>query len=168
MGMQTMANRIAPEMLRNAMRQWATGVALVTVGNQAYAHGMTVNSLTSISLEPPLILVSLERSTRTHQLVKDQGRFAVAILRTDQRDISEIFAGRTPDEGDRFKDVEITLTPSGIPVPRHSLATLDCVIEETLDAGTHTVYIARVEDANVSADSPPLLYFNRNYRKLAD
>jgi flavin reductase (DIM6/NTAB) family NADH-FMN oxidoreductase RutF len=163
-----MTKQIASETLRTVMRQWATGVALVTVGSQDQAHGMTVNSLISISLEPPLVLVSLERSTRTHHRALDQGRFAVAILRADQRDISEIFAGRTPDEGNRFKDVEIDLTSWGIPVPKNSLATLDCAIEETIDAGTHTVFIARVVDTQVSGNAPPLLYFNRNYRKLAD
>ncbi len=163
-----MTDRVSPEMLRTVMRQWATGVALVTVGRQGYAHGMTVNSFVSISLEPPLILVSMERSARTHHIALEERRFAVVILSTDQRDLSEIFAGRTPDEGDRFKSMETELTPSGIPVPRNTLAVLDCAIEETIEAGTHTVFIARVEHAEVSGDSPPLLYFNPNYRKLAD
>lgn len=162
-----MANHIAPDELRAAMRRWATGVALVTVGNRAAGHGMTVNSFTSISLEPPTILVSLERTTRTHRLALEQGRFAVAILGDDQEDLSEIFAGRTPDTDDRFKDIDVEHTTSGIPVPQGCLAVLDCVIDRTIDAGTHTLFIALVEHVRISAAGAPLLYFNRDYHRLS-
>lgn len=166
-GSIAMIDKIPPEMLRAVMRHWATGVALVTVSAGKHAHGMTVNSFTSISLEPPLILVSMESSTRTHQMALDERRFAVTILRADQRELSNVFAGRTSDEGDRFKGVDAVLTPSGIPVPTDHLAVLDCAVEQTIDAGTHTVFIARVEHAEISGDNPPLLYFNRDYRRLA-
>jgi flavin reductase (DIM6/NTAB) family NADH-FMN oxidoreductase RutF len=162
-----MTDWITPDQLRAVMRQWATGVALVTVGNEKHAHGMTVNSLTSISLEPPLILVSMERSTRTHRMALEFGHFAVTILHSHQRELSEIFAGRTSDNDDRFKGIETRTTPSGIPIPADSLGVLDCRIDRTITAGTHSVFFARVEYAQVSGDEPPLLYFNRAYRKLA-
>lgn len=166
--MASMGDHITSEELRAAMRHWATGVALVTVGDREYAHGMTVNSLTSISLEPALILISLERSSRTHRMVLEQSRFAVAILRTDQKDLSDIFAGRKGDDEDRFEGVATELTASGIPVPTGTLAVLDCAVERTIDASTHTVFIAQVEDIQISDGGPPLLYFNRDYRKLAE
>ncbi|MGD2057481.1 MAG: flavin reductase family protein [Anaerolineales bacterium] len=163
-----MRDQVTPDELRAAMRHWATGVALVTVGDQKNAHGMTVNSLTSISLEPALILVSLERTARTHRMALEYGRFAVAILRADQKELSDIFAGRTADDEDRFVGVTTELSASGIPVPEGSLAVLDCAVEQTIEAGTHTVFIARVENTQVSDGGPPLLYFNRNYRNLAE
>lgn len=159
---------IPPEHLRRVMRLWATGVTLVTAGDADHAHGMTVNSFTSISLEPALILVSLERDTRTHQMAVDSNRFAVSILREDQQELSEIFAGRTPDEGDRFANVYKDFTPAGIPVPSQSLAVLDCLVEKTIEAGTHTLFIALVEHASVSEHASPLLYFNRDYRRLVE
>ena len=162
-----MVDHITPDQLRAAMRNWATGVALVTVGDRDQGHGMTVNSFTSISLEPPLILVSIERTTRTHHLALENGRFAIAILKADQEELSEIFAGRTPDNDNRFKDVDVEYTPAGIPVPLEPMAVLDCVIDRTMDAGTHTLFIALVEHARISADGAPLLYFNRDYHRLS-
>jgi flavin reductase (DIM6/NTAB) family NADH-FMN oxidoreductase RutF len=162
-----MTEQPTPQLLRAAMRQWATGVSLVTVGNSDRAHGMTVNSFTSVSLDPALILVSMERSTRTHQMALNEGRFAVAILSADQKEISDVFAGRKADTEDRFAGMTTALTPSGIPVPLGTLAALDCSIEMTIDAGTHTIFIARVEHADVSAGDAPLLYFNRNYHKIS-
>jgi flavin reductase (DIM6/NTAB) family NADH-FMN oxidoreductase RutF len=162
-----MVDQIAPEELRAAMRHWATGVALVTVDDHNHGHGMTVNSFTSISLIPPLIMVSMEQTTRTHRLTLDDGRFAVAILREDQKDLSEIFAGRTSDEDNRFKGVEKEFSPSGIPVPTGTLAVFDCTVERTINAGTHTLFIARVKHIQISAGGPPLLYFNRDYHKFS-
>ena len=162
-----MVDHIAPDQLRAAMRHWATGVALVTVGNQEQGHGMTVNSFTSISLEPPLILVSMERTARTHHMAIENSRFAVAILKADQEELSEIFAGRTSDNENRFEDVDVEYTPSGVPVPQGSMAVLDCAIDRTMDAGTHTLFIALVEHAHISADGAPLLYFNRDYHRLS-
>jgi flavin reductase (DIM6/NTAB) family NADH-FMN oxidoreductase RutF len=163
-----MVDHIAPDELRAAMRHWATGVALVTVGDHNQGHGMTVNSFTSISLIPALIMVSMEQTTRTHRLAIDEGRFAVAILREDQKELSEIFAGRTSDQDDRFKDVETEFTPSGIPTPVGTLTVFDCTVEQMIDAGTHTLFIALVKHVRISAGGPPLLYFNRDYRKLSE
>jgi flavin reductase (DIM6/NTAB) family NADH-FMN oxidoreductase RutF len=162
-----MTDDTSPEKLRAVMRQWATGVTLVTVGTPEQAHGMTVNSFTSLSLDPPLILVSMKRGTRTHQMALQGGGFAVAILHADQQETSEIFAGRTADDDDRFKGISTDLTPSGIPIPQDPLAFLDCAIEQTIDAGTHTIFIARVKHARVSEGKPPLLYFNRDYRVIS-
>jgi len=75
--------------LRRLMRKWATGVTLVTAMDSNGPHGMTVSSFTAISLEPPLILVALERGARTHQMVEQVGRFAVVILRTEQRELAD-------------------------------------------------------------------------------
>jgi flavin reductase (DIM6/NTAB) family NADH-FMN oxidoreductase RutF len=161
-----MTEQTTPEQLRAAMRQWATGVALVTVGSSEQAHGMTVNSFSSISLDPALILVSMKRSTRTHQMALEEGRFAVAILSAEQKEISDVFAGRTADTHDRFEGIATRLTPSGIPFPADTLAALDCSVEMTTDAGTHTIFIARVEHAAVSAGDAPLLYFNRSYHSI--
>jgi flavin reductase (DIM6/NTAB) family NADH-FMN oxidoreductase RutF len=83
-----------PESMRRAMRHWVAGVTVVTSIGQGIQHGMTVSSFTSISLIPPMILVSLERATRTYELVTQSGIFGVSILRLEQQLISERFAGR--------------------------------------------------------------------------
>jgi flavin reductase (DIM6/NTAB) family NADH-FMN oxidoreductase RutF len=159
---------VEPDVLRIVMRRWTTGVSVVTSIDGEEQHGMTVSSFTSVSLVPPLVLVSLERTTRTHQLVAGSERFAVAVLAEDQRELSDRFAGRVADDLDRFEGVEFERTPSGCPIPQGCLSYLDCRVVATHDAGTHTVFIGEVEAANLLREAPPLVYFDRDYRGLSD
>jgi flavin reductase (DIM6/NTAB) family NADH-FMN oxidoreductase RutF len=155
-----------PETLRRAMRQWATGVTVVTAQLAGRRHGMTVNAFTSVSLEPPLVLVSLERATRTHGLVERSGVFGITILGEDQLGISERFAGRVSDLSDRFAGLETDTLVSGVPFIRGGLAYLDCRVVERHPAGTHTLFIGEVMAAQSDGEGSPLLYLNREYRKL--
>jgi flavin reductase (DIM6/NTAB) family NADH-FMN oxidoreductase RutF len=152
--------------LRQIMRQWASGVSLVTVAQDLRLHGMTVNSFTSVSLEPSLILVSLERTTRTFGMVSRLGRFAVAILAEDQRQLAERFGGLVGDDLNRFEGIAHVFTPGGMPIPEGCLAYLDCHIYSSLEAGTHVILIGEVENGMVLRDAPPLLYFNRSFPRL--
>jgi len=88
--------QVTAEMVRHAMRHWTTGVAVVTARLDDQIHGMTVNSFTSISLEPPLVSATLAAGTRTQSLVEQTGVFGVTILSEGQADISDRFAGRMP------------------------------------------------------------------------
>jgi len=152
--------------LRALMRQWATGVTLVTSQDGRGPHGMTVSSFTSLSLDPPLIMVSLERGTRTHDMVSQSGRFAVVVLRASQRELAERFAGAIPDAEPRFAGVTYETSPAGLPIPSGSLAYLDCEVEQSHPAGTHTIFVGRVLGGAASDGSDPLLYYNRAYRRL--
>ncbi len=159
---------VDPEELRQAMRQWATGVSIVTSVFQNIRHGMTVNSFTSVSLSPPLVLVSLERQTRTHRLVEQAGIFGVTILNKDQQEVSDCFAGRFPEREDRFCNVDTFTLQTGAPFISGGLACLDCRVVSKYEAGTHTLFIGEV----VALYSPPadggepLLYYNRTYHRL--
>ena len=155
-----------PEVLRHAMRQWATGVTVVTTQLGGQRHGMTVNAFTSVSLEPPLVLVSLERTTRTHALVERSGVFGVTILAGDQLEVSERFAGRVSDLSDRFAGLETDRLSSGVPFIRGGLAYLDCRVVERHEVGTHTLFIGEVTAAQSDGEGGPLLYLNREYREL--
>jgi len=159
---------INSEELRQVMRSWTTGVSLVTSRHDGTRHGMTVSAFTSVSLEPPLVLISLERTTRTKRLVDASSRFAVAILAEDQRELSDRFAGRVADDGDRFEDVPTLETPSGCPIPEGSLAYLDCQVTTTYQGGTHTIFLAEVLSAEVLRRAAPLVYFNQDYRSMLD
>ncbi|MGA9534087.1 MAG: flavin reductase family protein [Anaerolineales bacterium] len=159
---------VEPDVLRIVMRRWTTGVTLVTSCHEGAIHGMTVSSFTSVSLAPPLVLVSLERAARTHRMVLESRRFAVAMLAADQQELSDRFAGRVADELDRFDGVPFERAPSGCPIPEGCLSYLDCTVVATHDAGTHTVYIGEVDDANVLREAPPLVYFDQDYRWLED
>jgi flavin reductase (DIM6/NTAB) family NADH-FMN oxidoreductase RutF len=158
---------IEPTQLRKLMRKWATGVTLVTVRHGSESHGMTVSSFTSVSLDPPLILVSLEKGTRTHRLVRKSDRFAVSILAKHQIELAERFAGRIPDQNERAASLKDKTEPSGIPIPSGSLAHLECEVIDSMDAGTHTLFIAQVIWEVASGRGQPLLYYDQDYRQLS-
>ena len=158
---------VNPQSLRDALRFWTTGVSIVAAAHQGQRHGMTVNSFASISLEPPLVLVSLEKSTRTHDLVTAAGAYAVSILGQGHQALSDRFAGRETEESDRFLGIETVEGPSGSPVLADALAAFDCRLDSTYDAGTHSLLIGRVVALAQRDGQEPLLYFNRDYRRLA-
>lgn len=159
---------INSESLREFMRQWATGVTLVTCGQTQERQGMTVSSFTSVSLTPPLILVSLEIGSATHQLISRVGSFAVSILEESQQAISDRFAGRDREVIDRFLDNSWHTSPLGHPIPDGALASLDCQVSVTHPGGTHTLFLAEVITAVALDEGKPLLYFDRSYHQLID
>jgi flavin reductase (DIM6/NTAB) family NADH-FMN oxidoreductase RutF len=153
--------------LRQVMRCWTTGVAVVTASDGAMRHGMTVNSLTSISIHPPLVVVTLAKITRTYRLVSRSGIFGVTILKEDQAELADRFAGRIAEEGDRMAGLETFNLVSGAPLLRVGLAFLDCRVVHTYDLPEATLFVGAVEAAERCAEGRPLLYLNREYRKLA-
>ncbi len=155
-----------PESLRRAMHEWVAGVTIVTSAHQGIRHGMTVSSFTSISLIPPMILVSLERGARTQQLIALSGIFGVTLLRVEQQALSERFAGRIGLESDRFAGLETFHLVSPAPLIRGGLAYFDCRVVNAVDAGTSTVYLAEVMAARDMNDGEPLVYTNRSYHTL--
>jgi flavin reductase (DIM6/NTAB) family NADH-FMN oxidoreductase RutF len=152
---------------RKAMGAFATGVSLITVDVDGEVHGMTANALTSVSLEPLLLLVCVDRRARTHAHLHAKKRFGINILEENQRAISEYFArsfqsqsGAEQETGARFDR-----TAHGTPMLHGALAYLECGLKSTQDAGDHTIFIAEVEEAVVRAGAP-LLFFKGNYWKI--
>jgi len=157
--------------LRAALRFWTTGVTIVAASHAGVKHGMTVNSFTSLSLVPPLISISLEKVTRTYELVAASGVFGVTILSQEQRALSDRFAGRESEKSNRFDGVETITLDTGSPVLSEGLAFFDCRVLSRHDAGTHTVFISEVLACGQFLDADgrqPLAYFNRAYRKLGE
>lgn len=156
-----------PEKLRGAMRAWSAGVTIVTAVHEGHKHGMTVNSFTSISLEPAMVTVSLRSSTLTHELVSKSRAFGLTILSAEQSKISELFAGKTAEVKDRFADLQTETLVTGSPLIVGGLAWLDCRVVETFDAGMNTLFIAEVLAARDGNDGQPLIYHNRKYWNLS-
>ncbi len=157
---------ITPEELRKAMRNWASGITIVTVSYEGTQHGMTVSSFTSLSLTPPLLSVSLYDTSRTHALVSAAGKFGVTILAADQEDISNRFAGRIPDTEDRFADLETETLASQIPFIKGGLTFFECRVVQTIPMGTNTLFIGEIVAARAIEGGDPLLYFNQKYGKV--
>jgi flavin reductase (DIM6/NTAB) family NADH-FMN oxidoreductase RutF len=122
-----------PQILRLTMRQWATGVTVVTSVAGADRSGMTVSSFTSVSLEPPTVLVCLNKNTHTHALVAKSGVYAISLLAANQEALSNRFAGFEPDLEDRFDGVPIATAETGAPLLVGALAWLDCRVKQSVD-----------------------------------
>jgi flavin reductase (DIM6/NTAB) family NADH-FMN oxidoreductase RutF len=161
-----MEQKLDPENLRAAMRAWSAGVAVVTSVHDGWKHGATVNSFTSISLDPALIVVTLQKSARTHDLISKSGILGVTVLSAEQSDISDLFAGKTQTE-DRFSGLQTHSLVTGAPLLAGGLAWFDCRVSETFDAGRSTLFIAEVLAAQVHASGQPLIYHDREYWKLS-
>jgi flavin reductase (DIM6/NTAB) family NADH-FMN oxidoreductase RutF len=154
------------EKLRAAMRAWSAGVTVVTAAHEGHKHGMTVNSFTSISLEPAMITVSLRGSTRTHELVSKSRVFGLTMLSAEQSKISDLFAGKMPEVEDRFMDLQTETLVTGSPLIVGGLAWLDCRVVESFNAGENTLFIAEVLAAR-DIEGQPLIYHNRKYWSLS-
>lgn len=154
------------EQLRQSMRAWTSGVTIVTVSHAGERHGMTVSSFTSIAIEPPLIIISLQTDSRTHELVSQAKAFAVTILADGQQGISDRFAGRVPDAEDRLTGIETETLVTGAPFIKGGLAYLDCRVAQAMPVGTNTLFLAEVVSAHSSGKGLPLVYHDRKYQKL--
>ena len=155
-----------PEKLRGAMRAWTTGVAIVTSIYEDQQYGMTVNSFTSISLEPPLVCVTLKRLTHTHDLVVKSGLFSITILSAAQKELSDRFAGKIPNIINRFDGVQTETISLDSPVFRDGLAYFDCQVVNSIPVGENTLFVAEVVDARGEGEGEPLVYHNREYWRL--
>jgi len=157
---------IESDLLRQAMRFWATGITIVTAAHDGIQHGMTVSSFTSVSLTPAQILISLAQNTRTHDLIMRSHHFGVTVLAEDQIDLSDRFAGRMSDDMPRLDGVETFTLVSKTPLLKNGLAQLDCHVVTTVGSGTHTIFIGDVLSSQSVDGGNPLLYYNRGYQKI--
>jgi flavin reductase (DIM6/NTAB) family NADH-FMN oxidoreductase RutF len=154
------------EVLRQVMRRWTTGVTVVTVRCGQETRGVTINSFTSVSLEPPLVLICIDRRARTNHLILASERFCINILDERQQVLSDRFAGRHPGEHARFDDCSRQETPGGLPALDGSLAWLDCRLFDTHAVGDHTIFIGLVVAASTADVGQPLIYQAGHYRRL--
>ena len=155
-----------PEQLRHAMRAWTTGVAVVTAQHAGHRYGMTVNSFTSISLDPPLISVALKRLTHTCELVEKSNEFSITILSSGQKDLSIRFAGKQPNVPDRFAGVPTETLSIQAPLIEDGIAFFNCRVVQAIPVGENTLFVAEVIAARGEGEGDPLVYHNRVYWKL--
>jgi len=150
---------------RNVMGHFPTGVTVVTAIHNGEKFGLTVNSFTSISLDPMLILVSIAKHTSSHDALIAAGIFAVSLLTKKQEMISTIFAGAPSAQ--RFELINILESPEGIPVIKDSLAYCIAEIIHIHDAGDHSILISKViRTAFLETDEAPLVFYRGKYATL--
>ena len=158
---------ITSDEFRQAMQLWASGVAVVTSRSERFGlRGMTVTAFSSVSAEPPQILVCLNQAADTGENIDQNQKFAVNILQADQQAVSNNFSGGSSQE-DRFANTQWSVGATGVPVLDDSLVSLECKVIEKVRAGTHWVVIGEI-DAVTCRSGEPLLYFSGDYRHLSE
>jgi len=160
---------INPTEFRKAMGAFATGVTIITVNLDDEVHGMTANAVTSVSLDPMLVLVCVDHSTRTHAHLHAKKRFGINVLCEDQKAISEYYARpeRSHEHAEAEAGARFDRTRHGTPMLHGALAFLECRLESVQEAGDHSIFIAEVEDV-VVREGDPLLFFRSVYRKIGE
>jgi flavin reductase len=154
---------------RKAMGCFATGVTIITLDLEGEVHGMTANAFASVSLDPTLVLVCVDRRAATHAHLHSKKRFGINVLCEDQRAISEYYARptRTHAQAEQEAGARFDRTALGTPMLRGALAYLECRLHSAQDAGDHTIFIAEVEDA-VVREGQPLIFFRGKYRRVGE
>jgi flavin reductase len=153
-----------PAKQRKIMGQFATGVTVVTTGGKAGVHGLTANAVASLSLDPPLVLVAVEKTAHSLDFLKTNRCFAINILRVEQEEISRRFA--TPGPKD-FTGLPLLTAVTEAPILADCLAYADCRVVEILPGGDHEIFVGEIVAGDVH-DGLPLLYYSGKYRKMAD
>ena len=153
---------VDPQVLRSVMASYPTGVTIVTSQHDGQLCGMAANSFTSVSLDPPIVLVCCQRNARTAEAAKRSGRFAIHILRHDQVDHARAFVGR---DGERFAAVPHDVDDKGVPILRDWLALIVCDTYSVMVAGDHEVLFGKITHCE-RVDAAPLLFHESALKML--
>ena len=155
---------VSPADFRGAMRHLTGGVSVITAGRGRDVTGMTVTSVTSLSVEPPTLLVSINRDASSFPLIRRHGAFGVNILNADQLEIAERFSGKGGLKGaDRFAGSQWVTSVSGVPLLVGALSAFDCEVEEIVERHSHGIVIGRIRDIRSSRRSAALAYWHGQY-----
>lgn len=153
---------------RNIMGMFTTGVTVVTVMDDEGPHGMTVNSFTSVSLDPLLTLVCLDKGATTTEILRRTGKFTVNILGEGHREISRRFASQE-SESRRFEGLRYSISDEGTPILNDVLGYMTCGVTEVVEGGDHLIFIGEVLDLDaVDERGKPLVFYRGNYNSLAE
>jgi len=154
---------LGAERFREVIGHFATGVTVITARSDGRAHGTTASAVCSVSLEPPSLLVCMNRSSATGAAIDRSGRFAVNVLTEAQADVAARFAR----QGGDFEGLVVEAGARGVPLLAEALAVIECRVVERARGGTHTVFIAAAERAEAREGGAPLAYFRGEFGRLA-
>jgi flavin reductase (DIM6/NTAB) family NADH-FMN oxidoreductase RutF len=148
---------------REILSHFPSGVTVVTTSVGEELWGMTVASFASLSLRPPLVLICIEKSVKTHDAIVASGHFGVSILAASQADVSNRFASKADD---KFEGIPFRRARRGSPLIEGAIASMECRVTEQLPGGDHTIFVGEIDDAT-TAPGDPLLYVRSGSHKLA-
>lgn len=155
---------IDPRLYRDVMGRFATGVTVITFQTPEVTRGMTANAVTSLSLDPTLLLACVDKRTLAHARLEQADAFAVNILAEDQLELSRYFARAGIED---MGEVEYHSAVTGAPIIDGVLGWFDCAVHERLDGGDHTIYVGRVLELSLERpEAKPLLFYAGGYHRL--
>jgi flavin reductase (DIM6/NTAB) family NADH-FMN oxidoreductase RutF len=148
------------------MGHFASGVTVMTIAQGSRLHGMTVSAFASVSLEPLLIMVSVERSTVMHRMVMESGAFAINFLDDRGEATARFFADNARLDGPEFREGSYQPGRTGSPILNEATAYVEATVFSSLEAGDHTVIVGAVVALEVRREAEPLIYYRSGYRSL--
>ena len=159
---------IDPTEYRNIIGRLPTGVTVITAAeDDGHLHGMTANAVTSLSLEPPMVLVCIDKNAQAHAVIERARAFAVNILGEHQEHLSRLFAISEEPEQGRLRGLAFTTGRTGAPILADCVAYLECRLREIAEGGDHSIFMGEVVAQGVVNDVAPLLFFRGQYRGVA-
>ena len=155
---------VTSDEFRAALSRFPSGVTVVTTLDcDGRFHGITVSAFCSVSLDPPRVLICVEKTTGSHVALESSKLFVVNILSTGQRELSERFASLIEN---KFEGVDFETNIDGVPVLLGCLATLECRVTASYDGGDHSIFVGEIDNA-AAGDGDPILYFRGDYRAIS-
>jgi flavin reductase (DIM6/NTAB) family NADH-FMN oxidoreductase RutF len=153
---------------KRSAAMFASGVTVITSRMQDRVHGITASAFSSVSLDPPRVLVCVSRNSKLHDMVLSSGCFGVSILADDQEQLGSYFASPGRDPVASFVEIDVPhiVQHTGTPILRGSAAFFDCTLAEAYDGGDHSILLGAVQASGADELKRPLLYFQRGYRRL--
>jgi flavin reductase (DIM6/NTAB) family NADH-FMN oxidoreductase RutF len=159
---------IDPLEFRGVIGHFATGVTVITAAAGDLLQGMTANAFTSLSIDPVMVLICVDKTTYTHGVLERGGAFTVNILGEHQQGVARLFAVHAEPEAGSLRGQSFTIGRTGAPILQDCLAFLECRVAEVLEGGDHSVFMGEVVSQGVVNNVAPLLFYRGAYRALAD
>jgi flavin reductase (DIM6/NTAB) family NADH-FMN oxidoreductase RutF len=161
-----MTTTLHPDEFKGAMGSWAAGVTIVTTKAEGKMYGLTVSSFSSLSADPPLALVCIQKTNWLSTLIPQAGKFGVSILAEGQEAVSTALSMPGRDPVEQYDEFETFEWHTGSPLVRGAIAHIDCDVHEVLEGGDHVIAVGKILGAAFDTELKPLLYFRRGYRNL--
>lgn len=159
---------VTTDQYKRTLAHWATGVTVLSTLSGTEDVGITASSFTSLSLNPPQVLMSVSKRLYTHNALRESGVFAVSFLRAEQVEWGKRFAGMVPEIEDRFEGIALHRAETGCAILSDALGWVDCKVTHVYDGDDHSIFIGAVLAAGADDMGSPLIYYHRNWRKLDD
>lgn len=159
---------VDPQEFRSIIGHFVTGVTVITTAADGRLQGMTANAVTSLSLDPVMVLVCVDKATHTHGILEESGVFAVNILTEQQEDVSRLFAKSAEPEFGTLRGQQYEIGETGAPILADCLAYLECRVKDVLIGGDHSIFLGEVVNERIVNDVKPLVFFRGKYHALVE